>query len=43
MNEKVNNIMDKLYKTYGTDTGILFGITDKNIVEAIVDFTLNEV
>ena len=34
-------IVNKLYAAYGTDSGILFGIKERSIVEAIVDFTLN--
>ena len=34
-------IVNKLYAAYGTDSGILFGIKKREIVEAIVDFTLN--
>ena len=36
-------LMNKLYKSYGTDSGILFGIKDRSVVEAIVTFTLDEI
>lgn len=35
-------IVSKLYKAYGTDSGILFGIKERVVVEAIVKFTLSE-
>ena len=36
---KSKEVFGKLYATYGTDSGILFGIADKTVVSAIVDFT----
>lgn len=33
-------IVKKLYASYGTDSGVLFGISDKQVVEAIVGFTI---
>jgi 2,3-bisphosphoglycerate-independent phosphoglycerate mutase len=35
-------VLEKLYAAYGTDSGILFGIKEKDIVKAIVEFTLNQ-
>ena len=35
-----SEIIDRLYFTYGTGSGILFGIADRRIVDAIVDFTI---
>jgi len=34
-----NEILDKLYASYGTDSGILFGIADRMTVKIIVDLT----
>ena len=36
-------IVDKLYSAYGTDSGIIFGIKDRKIVEGIVEFTLIQI
>lgn len=33
-------ILNEIYSAYGTDSGMLFGITDKSIVKAIIEFTL---
>lgn len=35
-----SEIVKSLYDAYGTDSGILFGIAEKSIVETIVAFTL---
>ncbi len=35
-----DKIMDKIYAAYGTDSGILFGIKERDIVKTIVEFTL---
>lgn len=43
MNNKVLEIAGELYAAYGTDSGILFGIEDKNVVKAIIEFTLEQV
>jgi hypothetical protein len=34
-------IVDSIYKAYGTDSGILLGIKERGVVEAIVEFTIN--
>lgn len=36
-----DEILNKLYAAYGTDSGILFGIKEMDIVKAIVNFTLD--
>ena len=36
-------IVNDIYAAYGSDSGILFGIKEKSVVEAIVEFTLNRV
>jgi len=41
VNEKAQEIMDVLYKVYGTDSGILFGINSPKVVGVIIQFTLN--
>ena len=38
-----NEIVDSIYKAYGTDSGILFGIKEKSITKAIVEFTVNRI
>lgn len=35
-------IMDILYKAYGSDSGVLFGITSEKVVGVIVQFTLDK-
>ena len=35
-------IVDSIYKAYGSDSGVLFGIKERKIVEAIVEFTINK-
>lgn len=35
-------IVDSIYKAYGTNSGILFGIKERMIVEAIVEFTIKK-
>ena len=39
----VNEILESIYKAYGTDSGILFGIREKDIVKAIIEFTINRI
>ena len=34
-------IINNLYAAYGSDSGILFGIRERPIVEAIIDFFIN--
>lgn len=43
--EKITSemILDKLYTAYGSDSGILFGITSRIIVQTIVEFTINTI
>ena len=41
ISEETQKIMDVLYKAYGTDTGILFGISSSKVVGVIVQFTLD--
>ena len=36
-------IVNDIYKAYGTDSGILFGIKERETVTAIVEFTLNRI
>lgn len=36
-------IVNDIYKAYGTDSGILFGIKEREIVAAIVEFTLRRI
>jgi hypothetical protein len=36
-------IVDGIYKAYGSDSGVLFGIKERSIVEAIVEFTINKI
>jgi len=36
-----NEILESIYKAYGSDSGVLLGITDKQVVKAIVEFTIN--
>jgi hypothetical protein len=40
ISKKAQEIMDILYRIYGTDSGIIFGITSSKIVGVIVQFTL---
>ena len=40
---EAEKILEQIYKAYASDSGILFGITDKNIVKAIIEFTLNRI
>lgn len=42
-NSLVQSILDKIYATYGTDSGILFGIKNKWVVETIIEFTIKEI
>ncbi len=34
-------IVNDIYSSYGSDSGVLFGITERDVVKAIVEFTLN--
>ncbi len=34
-------IVNDIYSTYGSDSGVLFGIKERDVVKAIVEFTLN--
>ena len=43
MEQLKNEILGKLYAAYGTDSGILFGIKDRKVVDVIVEFVLNHV
>lgn len=38
--ELTNEIVDKLYAAFGTDTGAIFGIRNRGIVAAIVSSTI---
>lgn len=38
-----DEILNKIYAAYGSGSGILFGIKEREIVEAIIKFTLSEV
>lgn len=40
---QAQEIMDYMYKAYGTDTGILFGIHQPSIIRLIIQVTLNQV
>jgi hypothetical protein len=40
--EPAQRIMDKLYSAYGSDSGILFGISSSKVVGVIVQFTLEQ-
>jgi hypothetical protein len=40
MTEKAKRITDKIYRLYGTDSGIVFGIEDRSVIEAVVEATL---
>lgn len=42
--EKAKEIADRLYKRYGTGTGIVFGIPSslREAVEWVIEFTLKE-
>lgn len=42
MSSKKQEIVDSFYKSYGTDSGIIFGIKERSIVEAIVGFVLRQ-
>jgi len=37
---RTKQIADRLYTAFGTDTGIIFGITSRKAVEAIIQQTL---
>lgn len=37
---KKEEIVNSIYAAYGTDSGILFGIKERSVVDAIVEFTL---
>ncbi len=37
---KSKKIIDILYKAYGTDSGVLFGISDRDAVGAIIKFAV---
>ena len=41
ISERGKEIADRLYRVYGTDGGILFGIGNRETVEIIVQLTLN--
>ena len=41
MENKTEYILDSIYKSYGSDSGILLGIKDKQVVKAIVEFAVN--
>jgi len=36
-----DEILESIYKAYGSDSGVLFGIKEKEIVKAIIEFTIN--
>ncbi len=40
INKKVDKITEEIYKAYGTDTGILFGIKDKSAVKAVIKYAV---
>jgi len=40
--KEAQEIVDYLYKAFGTDTGILFGIREPKIAAVIVQLTLNK-
>ncbi len=40
LSDAIDGIMENLYSTFGTDSGVLFGISDRQVVEAIVRQTL---
>ena len=42
MKTTAKEIVDYLYTKYGTDSGILFGISEKAVVELIVQQTINK-
>jgi len=37
---EIKEIVDSLYQEYGTDSNVLFGISERIIVEKIVEFVL---
>jgi len=39
IDKKTAKIIEKLYKSYGTDSGI-FGISDRGVIEAIIKFAV---
>lgn len=39
---EAQDVMDTLYKAYGSDSGVLFGINSEKVVGIIVQFTLDE-
>lgn len=41
--EQSKKILKNIYDSYGTDSGSLFGITEKQVVVAIIEFTLRYV
>jgi len=43
MKQKQDEIVDSIYKAYGSDSGVLFGIKERDAVKAIVEFTLNRI
>lgn len=43
IDEKVDFITDKIYAAYGSDSGVLFGIGCKDVVKAIIRFTLRNI
>ncbi len=36
-----DQIVNEIYEAYGSDNGVLFGIKERDVVKAIVEFTLN--
>lgn len=40
---ETEKIVNRLYVLFGTDSGVLFGIKDKSIVSAIVDFAIKSI
>ena len=40
---QAQEILEYLYKAYGTDSGILFGIRESKIVGVIIQITLNQI
>ena len=41
ISKEATDIVDYIYKAFGTDTGILFGIREPQIVAVIVQLTLD--
>lgn len=49
MSEEIKNLTDsetivrRIYSAYGSDSGILFGITDIYVVRSIIEFTIRQI